>query len=64
VAASSVQEAGPQSGPPQPVDTVPRLVLRSAEQWVRWGALSLRHHRHGTADLNPDRRDGLCRALA
>jgi hypothetical protein len=38
VAASSVQEARPQSGPPQPVDAVPRLVLPSAEQWVRWGA--------------------------
>jgi hypothetical protein len=64
VAASLGQEAGLQSGLPQPVGTVRRLVLPSAEQWVRWAALSLRQHRHDTADLDPNRRGGLCRALA
>jgi hypothetical protein len=59
VAASSGQEAGLQSGPPQPVGTVRRLVLPSAERSVRWEALSRRHRRHGTADLIPDRSDGL-----
>jgi hypothetical protein len=53
VVASSVQEAAPQSGPPQPVGTVRRLVLPSVERWVRWGASLLHHRRHVTAISSP-----------
>jgi hypothetical protein len=61
VVASSAQEAALQSGPPQLVGTVRRLVLPSAEQSVRWGASLLHHRRHVTANLFPDLDDGLFR---
>jgi hypothetical protein len=53
VVASSVQEAALQSGPPQPVGTVRRLVLPSVERLVRWGASLLHRRRHVTANLVP-----------
>ena len=56
--ASSVQEAALQSGPPQPVGTVRRLVLPSVERSVRWGASLLHHRPHVTANLVPDLDDG------
>jgi hypothetical protein len=54
VVASSAQEAALQSEQLQPVGTVRRLVLPSAEQSVRWGASLLHHRRHVTANLVPD----------
>ena len=61
VVASSVQEAALQSGPPQPVGTVRRLVLPSVERLVRWGASLLHHRRHVTANLVRDPDNGLFR---
>ena len=59
--ASLAQAVGLQSGPPQPVGTVRRLVLPSVERLVRWGASLLHRRRHVTANLVPDLDGGLFR---